>query len=195
MADRVRTRKGARGAKGYDYKYGGPGYGWEIDTQWYDNDPQYKGALDEMMSLGKFEGTAYSPTSNPTDISTFSSKHNLMNRLNAVTDWLRGGRAAHYAAQAPKPAPAPAAVTTPPPAPSLQPTKIDVSGGPAAVPGPSGGSSTAGAAGGGVFGSGTGAYQAQGVKSAALNPRRERMKLSSFNRGRRPLSLGTLNLA
>jgi len=127
-----------------EYKYGSRGYGWEIDTNWYDNDPGYRGALDEMMGLGMFEGTAHSPTSNPTNISSYGSGHNLMNRLNAAHNWLQGGRAAYYAAQAPKPAPAPVAAPTPvPAAPSLAPTPLQMSGAEAPVQGaPAGGSAS-----------------------------------------------------
>ena len=55
MAYRVKKRIGRGGSNQWAYKLGGPGYGWEVDTQWYDNDPQYKGALDEMMGLGSLK--------------------------------------------------------------------------------------------------------------------------------------------
>ena len=190
-----------RGA-GRQYKYGNPGYGWKIDWDYYHTDPRYMQGWDalggktqsqlgegisRMLSSGPDHNVGnpnyvYSPDANARD-----SKFNERLEIDAIDHMWRHGL--------PRPAPAPAvaaAPTTPPPAPSLEPTKIDTSSSPTPVPGPSGGSD---AGGGGVFGSGTGAYQAQGVKSAALNPRRERMKLSSFNRGRRPQTLGTLNLA
>lgn len=202
MAYRVRKRKGARGAKGYDYKYGGVGSGWQIDWDYYHTDPRYMQGWDALggktqAQLG--EGTSRLLSSGPDhdvgnpgyvyqpDVGARDSKFNERLEIDAIQNMWKHGFSQPKPAPAPAPAAAPVA-TTPP---SLAPTKLDVSGGPAPVPGPSGSS----AAGGGVFGSGTGAYQAQGVKSAALNPRRERMKLSSFNRGRRPQTLGTLNLA
>ena len=223
MAYRVYTTTNRHGQyKKKHTKWGSPGYGWHIDTEWYDNDPQYRGALDEMIRLGIYDGLAYGRSGNATEINTFSSKHNLMKRLQGVEDWLRGGRAAYYNAQAAKaapPPPPPAEVTTPPP---IQPTRIDVSSVPKPVPGPPPTSTPsiieispevyeeavqaqeparliqapkpAPAPKPTPPPSGSGAYEQQGVRSARNNPRRKSVKISSFGRGRRPISLQTVNV-
>ena len=198
----VRQKQLKSGLAKPEYKYGSPGYGWKIDWGWYGMQPNYIEAWREMAGktqsqLG--EGVSRMLSSGP--------KHNVgnPNYVYSPDAIARDGGfnerreidAIHHMWKNPRPAPAaattaPAAATTAPADPSLEPNKIDVSGGPAPVPGPSGGSD---AGGGSVFDSGTGAHQAQGVASAALNPRRERMKLSSFNRGRRPTKLTSLNVA
>ena len=187
------------------YALGHPGgtRNWKMDWGWYAMQPNYIQAWREMG--GKTQSQLGETISR---MLSSGPKHNVGNpnyvyRPDAIARdggfnerleidaieymWKHG-----LPKPAPKPAPAPAVATTAPADPSLEPNKIDVSGGPAPVPGPSGGSD---AGGGSVFDSGTGAYQAQGVKSAALNPRRERLKLGSFNRRERPTKLTSLNVA
>ena len=155
----------------------------KVDLDWYRFNPMIAQAAQES---GQYWGIPNTLTQG--DYRFGSGSIESKGDIDRAVAWLSAGRPTPRQAPAPVAAP----VVAPTPAPSLAPTKLDVSSAPAPTPGPS--TSTTTTTTPSVFGSGTGAYQSQGVKSAALNPRRERMKLSSFNRGRRPLSLQSVNI-
>ena len=180
------------------YQGGGPQ--GNLDIQYYNTNPMYRKALDQMIEASN-EGWVNPATGMRFDRhagNTFVGDYweRSKEKIDAAEMWMSGGRydwmnrnkQEQAAAAAPAPAPAP------PTTPSVQPTQLDVSGGPASIGGPPSNGGQAG----GAWTTGAGNYNATGVdagKALYINQDRNRHGATAwFGRGGPRLQSSSITL-